>query len=150
MIILDNSVLSAFTRLNLFDKLRILFPNAYVSQAIYEEYTEKWKDQIPSWIKIIKNMTKIVLEKIPLSLSPADISVIKLSLDLKKPIASDDRDLRDYAKGLNIAITGSLGIIKTLFDRQIIKTREEYIEILNSLSQDIFLTDELLQWALKE
>ncbi|MBD3190657.1 MAG: hypothetical protein GF308_08430 [Candidatus Heimdallarchaeota archaeon] len=150
MIILDNSVLSAFTRLALFNKLQELFAKVYISEDIYEEYSKKWKKQIPSWISIRKIEKKIDFEKVPLSLSPADLSVIKLVLSLKVPIASDDRELRSFAKHLGITITGSLGIIKMLFKQRIIKSKEEYLDILQALSQDIFLTNELYKWALEE
>ena len=43
MIILDNSVLSAFKRLNLLSHLKELISTAIISKEILEEYSEHWR-----------------------------------------------------------------------------------------------------------
>ena len=90
------------------------------------------------------------MKDIPISLSSADLSLIRLSLDYDIPIASDDRPLRRYAKKLGISITSSLGLLKALYQKKIIETRDEYITFLNLLQEDIYISDELMKWALKE
>ena len=139
MIILDNSVLSAFTRLKLLPSLKLLFPSVIISKEILDEYSLQWqKENIPNW------------KKIPLSLSSADLSVIRLALEHDKPIASDDRPLRIYAEKLGILITGSLGLLKLLYKKRIIENLDEYITYLNSLQEDVYISDELMKWALEE
>ena len=150
MIIFDNSVLSAFTRLKLLPYIKKLFPNVAISKEILNEYSLDGQDAIPTWIKILHSNEKIILKDIPLSLSPADLSIIRLALEYKNPIASDDRPLRNYAKKLGILITGSLGLLKTLYQKKLIKTRDEYIVYLNSLQEDVYISDELMKWALDE
>ena len=150
MIIFDNSVLSAFTRLKLLPYIKKLYPTVAISKEILMEYSLDWKDAIPTWIKILHSNEKIILKDIPLSLSPADLSIIRLALEYKNPIASDDRPLRNYAKKLGILITGSLGLLKTLYQKKLIKTRDEYIAYLNSLQEDVYISDELMKWALDE
>ncbi|MGV9172469.1 MAG: hypothetical protein ACOC35_07870 [Promethearchaeia archaeon] len=150
MLILDNCVLSAFTRLKLLSSLQILIPTAIISEKIVNEYSLKWQKKIPSWIKIIQSDEEIILKKIPSSLSPTDLTLIRLALEYKNPIASDDRPLREYAEKLGIQITGSLGLLKLLYKKKIIKTREEYMSHLNSLQKDVYISDELMDWALKE
>lgn len=149
MIILDNSVLSAFTRLNLLSKLKELISSVIISQDVLEEYSEHWQKKFPGWIKIIDPSKDIQLEKSPVSLSSADLSLIKLGLEYKIPIASDDKPLRQFAKSLGIPITGSLGLIKTLFQNKIIKTEDEYVAVLDSLQKHLYVSAELLNWALK-
>jgi predicted nucleic acid-binding protein len=85
----------------------------------------------------------------PLSLSTADLSLIRLALEYKLPIATDDRSLRLFAKNLEISVIGSLGLLKTLYKKKIIKTKEEYISLLESLQKDIFISDDLMKWALE-
>lgn len=75
---------------------------------------------------------------------------MRLSLELKIPIASDDKTLHQFAKKLGISITRSLGLLKSLYKNKIIKTREEYISFLDSLQKDIYISDELMKWALEE
>jgi len=93
---------------------------------------------------------RIKVQSSPASLSSADLSLIKLSLEKKIPIASDDKPLRQFAKKLGISITGSLGLLKVLYQKRIIKTKEEYMTFLISLEKDIYISDELKKWALEE
>ena len=51
MIVLDNSVLSALTNLDVLDKLMLIIPEVYITQSILEEYSTKWKERIPKNIK---------------------------------------------------------------------------------------------------
>jgi len=150
MIILDNSVLSAFTRLKLLPSLKLLFPSVIISKEILDEYSLQWQENIPNWINIFQSNKNITLKKIPLSLSSADLSIIRLALEHDKPIASDDRPLRIYAEKLGILITGSLGLLKLLYKKRIIENLDEYITYLNSLQEDVYISDELMKWALEE
>lgn len=90
------------------------------------------------------------MKDIPLSLSSADLSIIRLALEHNKGIASDDRPLRIYVEKLGITITGSLGLLKALYKNKIIKTRDEYITYIGSLQEDVYISDELMKWALED
>ena len=150
MIILDNSVLSAFTRLNLLSYLEKLFTSAIISKEISEEYSQEWKNNIPNWIEISESDKSVQLKDIPISLSSADLSIIRLALKLNNPIASDDRSIRNYSKKLGIPITGSLGLIKTLYKMNLIKTKDEYQYYLDKLKKDVYISDELMKWAMED
>ncbi|KKM07565.1 hypothetical protein LCGC14_1732670 [marine sediment metagenome] len=150
MIIFDNSVLSAFTRLKLLPSLKKLLSSAIISKEIFEEFSLQWQQTIPNWIRILQSNKNIPLKDIPLSLSSADLSVIRLALEHDKGITSDDRPLRIYAEKLGIIITGSLGLLKALYQKKIIKTRDDYIAYLGSLQEDVYISNELMKWALEE
>lgn len=90
------------------------------------------------------------MKDIPLALSPADLSIITLALKYDILIASDDSSLRTYAEKLGISITGSLGLLKSLYQKKIIASRNEYIAILNSIREDVYISDELIKWALED
>ena len=150
MIILDNSVLSTSKRLGLLSHLKELVSSAMISKEVLNEYTEQWQKTIPNWIKILQPSKEIILESTPISLSSADLSLMRLSLEFKIPIASDDKSLRQFAEKLGISITGSLGLLKSLYQNKIIKTREEYISFLDSLQKDIYISEEFMKWALEE
>ncbi|HDZ16999.1 hypothetical protein LCGC14_1105460 [marine sediment metagenome] len=150
MIILDNSVLSAFRRLKLLSNLKKLISSALISKEVFNEYSNQWQKKIPNWIKIKQPRGDTILESSPVSLSIADLSLIRLALEHKIPIATDDKPLRQFAKNLGISIVGSLGLLKSLYQRKIIKTREEYLSFLESLQKDIYISDELLKWAFEE
>ena len=150
MIILDNSVLSAFKRLKLLSHLKELISSAIISKEVLNEYTIQWQKAIPNWVSILPPSENFILESTPVSLSSADLSLIRLALEHNIPIASDDKVLRQYAKNLGISITGSIGLLKALYQKRIIKTKEEYLFFLNSLQKDIYIADDLIEWALEE
>lgn len=91
---LDNSVLSAFERLKLLSRLQELISSAIISKAVLDEYSEHWQKKIPNWIKIMEPSESIKVDSSLVSLSSADLSLIKLGLEYKIPIASDDNPLR--------------------------------------------------------
>lgn len=132
MIILDNSVLSAFKRLKLLSHLEVLISSAVISKEVLDEYSEHWQKKVPNWIKIMEPSDDIILESSPISLSSADLSLIRLAIEKKIPIASDDRPLHQFAKKLGISITGSLGLLKSLYQNRIIKRRVYYFFRLSS------------------
>jgi len=150
MIIFDNSVLSAFRRLKLLSNLNKLISSAIISKEVFNEYSKQWQKKIPNWIEIKQPSDDIILESSPVSLSIADLSLIRLALEHKIPIATDDKPLRQFAKNLGISIVGSLSLLKSLYQSKIIKTKEEYLSFLESLQEDIFISDELMKWALEE
>ncbi len=147
MLILDNTVLSAFIRLDLLDKLQSLVSTALISQEIFEEYSQLWQNSLPDWISITKTSKKSLNQESPLSLSSADLSTIFIALEYQLPLASDDQDLRKFAKHLGIQITGSLALLKTMFQKRIISTKEEYLHYLNQMRKVVYFSDELLKWA---
>ena len=149
MLILDNSVLSAFKRLKLLSKLKKLISKAMISQEILDEYSKQWQKKFPKWINTMQPKQASTMESIPVSLSIADVSIIRLALELNLPIASDDRPLRVYAKQLGIPVIGSLALLKKLYEREIIKTRKDYFTYLEKLQKDIYLSDDLMKWALE-
>ncbi len=150
MIILDNSVLSAFRRLKLLSNLNKLISSAIISKEVFNEYSKQWQKKIPNWIKIKQPRDDIILESSSVSLSITDLSLIRLALEHKIPIATDDKPLRQFAKNLGISIVGSLGLLKSLYQSKIIKTIKEYLSFLESLQEDIFISNELMKWALEE
>lgn len=150
MIIIDNSVLSAFKRLELLPHLKKLISSAIISKEVFNEYTIQGQKKIPNWIRILEPSKNIILELPSISLSSADLSLIKLGLEHNIPIASDDKVLRQYAKNLGISITGSLGLLKALYQKRIIKKKEKYLYFLESLHKDIYISDELMKWALED
>lgn len=81
-------------------------------------------------------------------MSVADVSVLNLALQLSCQLASDDGLIRSTAQSNNIPITGSLGRLKAMYVKSIIKGKKNYQKIISSLSEDVYLTEELLEWAL--
>jgi len=149
MLILDTSVLSSFTYLRLLEQLRQLNLIYAITPDVLEEFSKKWvKTKIPSWIKIVVPSHKIKTES--LSISTTDTSLISLAIEKKSMIATDDLALRKVAKNRDIAVVGTLGLLKLLYTQKIIQTRETYVKYLEKLRTDLYLSDNLVEWALKD
>ena len=146
MIVLDNSVLSALTNLDVLDKLMLIFPEVYITQSILEEYSTKWKEIIPKNINIIKIDNEF--QNAPLSLSDTDLDVLTLAITNNSLLATDDRNLRKFSKQNNILVTGSLGLIRQMYLSSLFDSDEMYINTISSLSKDVFLSQDLIDWAL--
>jgi len=56
--------------------------------------------------------------------------------------------LRRQAIQFGLKITGSLGLLKALYYKKLISTKDEYVTLISKLREDIYLTDELIEWAL--
>ena len=150
ILVLDNTVLSAYTRLKLLPFLREIFPKIVISRKIHKEYSKKWKKNLPNWIEIIISEDNITLEGIPVSLSSSDLSVIRLGLQYNYSIASDDIPLRNYAKKVGLQIVGSLGLLKLLYQERVIPNQAKYEELIDLLSEDVYISDKLKKWALEK
>jgi predicted nucleic acid-binding protein len=139
-----------YTRLKLLSSLKKIIQKAIISNEILKEYSLEWSKKIPKWIEIKESKKEYKLENVSQALSQSDLSIIKLALEFQIPIASDDKILRNYAKNLGIGITGSLGLLKILYQKAIIKNREAYMKYLFSLQEDVYISDDLMRWALED
>lgn len=57
--------------------------------------------------------------------------------------------MREYAKSQSVTITGTLGLIKAVKLKGIITDNKMYKEILEKLRDDLYVSDNLIQWALE-
>ena len=149
MLILDTSVLSSFTYLELLEQLHQLNLTYATTPDVLEEFSKKWiKTKIPSWINI--EVPSHITEIESLSISTTDMSLISLAIEKSSMIATDDLTLRKVAKKRDILIIGTLGILKLLYTQKIIQPRNTYLEYLEKLRTDLYLSDDLMEWANKD
>lgn len=149
MLILDTSVLSTFTYLGLLEQFRKLNLNYVITPDVLEEFSKKWaKTEIPSWINI--DVPSNIIKPESLSISATDMSLISLAVEKRFVIATDDLALRKIANDRNIAVVGTLGLLKLLYNQKIIHTKEAYLNYLEKLRTDLYLSDELIEWAIKD
>lgn len=85
-----------------------------------------------------------------MSISTTDTSLISLAIEKKLMIAKDDLALRKVAKNRDITVVGTLGLLKLLYTQNIIQTRETYLKYLEKLRTDLYLSDDLVEWATKD
>ena len=147
MLVLDNSVLSAFTKLDLLAELGSHVKKGLISWEILKEHSQKWESVLPEWINVVKPEPEELESNPPASLSRADISGVFLSTQFQCSLASDDLDLRKFATSLDIKITGSLGLLKAMYLKNIIKNKGDYYLHVDLLRTDVYFTEDLYEWA---
>ena len=99
MIVLDNSVLSAFTRLDNLDLIRELFNEAIVPEGVHEEYAKGWGGEaLPNWVSVKKLGEGETIDAESLSLGVGESQAIILALLRDCPLGLDDENARETAK----------------------------------------------------
>ncbi|MCY3414211.1 MAG: hypothetical protein INQ03_21380 [Candidatus Heimdallarchaeota archaeon] len=146
MIILDNSVLSAFTRLGLINSFELMFEEIIIPTSVKQEYSMRFHTEIPKFIEVIYSQRS--LTEFPPQLTEADVDVVELGISKNMLIASDDLTLRKFARSQGLRVTGSLGILRKMYLSYQITNTEEYRKLLYQLSEDVYMTENLIQWAL--
>ena len=76
MIVLDTSCLSAFVRLDVLDCIHSLHSDILISTQVRDEYSVKWRDELPSWIQVHRVSTPGAAIQ---GLSDADLSSVDLA-----------------------------------------------------------------------
>jgi hypothetical protein len=150
LIILDNNVLSAYTRLNQLDLITKLFKETVIPLGVYEEYIKgNNTEPLPDWI-IIKNMDENELnEAKSVNLGTGEAQSIVLAAHRNCILGLDDEKARETARNRNITIIGSIGILRLAYESGYIETFGLYKDLLRRLSEDLYLEDWLIAWALE-
>lgn len=146
MIVLDTNVLSAFTRLGLIPLITSTFTEIFIPESVKMEFSKRWGDEIFDLLIVLE--VERTINDCPGSLSQADIDVVEIGISKNLLIASDDLTIRKFARSLDTKITGSLGILRQLYKDKKIDTFKEYKEYVFRLSDDVYMTKGLIEWAL--
>lgn len=149
MIILDNSVLSAFKRTNALNIIRELFKEVIVPTKVYEEFVRKWGQlNFPSWVKVETLSNNLIREARSISLGAGEAQAIVLAKHKRYLLALDDRRAREEAAEREVEIIGSTGILRIAYEYCPIKTKRELRNLLLELRKDLHLEDWLTRWVL--
>lgn len=148
MIILDNSVLSAFKRINALDIIRELFKEVVVPPKVHEEFVRKWgQPGFPSWMKVEALSNDLFREVQGISLGAGEAEAIVLAKHKVCLLASDDRKAREEATERGVDIVGSAGILRIAYEYCPIKTKRGLRNLLLELRKDLHLEDWLIRWV---
>ena len=142
MIILDNSVISAFCEIGRFEllreilyklNLRAIIPTTVLKEIIFDDallaittgktYSDKWIRVVP-----VNNYAAYLP-----SLHPGEAGVIALAKQMNGIAALDDLDARKVSRKENIRLTGTLGILKTGYELCPVKDMQELKTIIQEL-----------------
>jgi len=149
MIILDNSVLSAFKRLGALGLIRQLFGDVVITPGVLGEFSKKWgRHELPCWVVVRELDEEMSREAGALGLGRGEAESIVLARHLGCPLALDDRRAREVAKHEGVLVIGSVGILRLAFEYCPVETRRELEKLLARLGEDLYLEDWLVEWAL--
>jgi len=99
MIVLDNSVLSAFKRLGVLSLLRQLFGDVVITPGVLSEFSRRWgRDALPGWVRVCELGDSMLREARALRLGRGEAESIVLAQRLSCLLAVDDEKARSMAK----------------------------------------------------
>lgn len=161
MIAVSNSgPLIHLAKVGCLDLLNKLFEHVIISEVVYNETVDKGlKENYPDAVIIKKAIEKgfirvedkITKKKGNISSSQlhrGEIETINLAISLSTDvILLDDEEARIFAKGLNLKVKGTLGIIIDSFRKKII-TRKKALRILDELNKTMYLSADIYSFVL--
>jgi predicted nucleic acid-binding protein len=150
LIILDNSVLSAFKRLNELRLIKELFKDVAIPTGVYEEFVRGWSpEDFPKWIAVETLSDRSVKEAEKMNLGMGEAQAIVLAKHRGCLLALDDEKAREEAEKNSIDLIGSVSILRIAYESCLIQTKERLKELLDKLAEDAYLENWLLEWVLE-
>ncbi len=144
IVIADTSFLIAIHKLQLFDQVRHLYTEVYITKKIAEEF----QFALPEWIIIQDPLNLNVQSVLSFILDAGEASGIALAFDYQDVILIiDDLKARKEALRLGFKITGTLGVLFKLKQKGLINSLKERVFQLNKIGFRI--TPEIIEELLK-
>lgn len=144
MIVLNNTVLSVFKRLDEIDLLKELLARKVILPiAVVEEYLEIGKESD------LKGFTKINVEgDLGYTLGKGESHAILLAKGNNCIFVTDDKRAKRFANNLGIATTGTLGIIIASIQKDRL-SKGKALELLDRIKHEklLYLTEDLVKYA---
>ena len=136
VVITDTSCLIVLSKIGALEVLNKLYKRVVVSKEIAEEFGEI----LPNFIEILEVKNKNYQRILENILDKGESSAIALALELENVLlVLDDLKARKEAQKMGFKITGSLGILFSAKEKNIISSLKEY---LNKLQETDFRISE--------
>ena len=137
-VIANNTVLSNFALVNRLDLLKSLSKKVYLTPEVHEEVEDgircgyifqmrtKLEIEKQEWLFIadLESSEMQLFTELSKILHTGEASCLAISKNRKWTFLTDDGDARDYANKSNIAITGTIGILISSIDKELITMNE--------------------------
>ena len=142
LIVIDNSVISAFYEIGRFEllhdilkllNLQPVIPNTVEKAIIFDQPLSVITHGLPSTQKWIQILPVKGYEKYLRSLHSGEAGVIALARQTQAIAALDDLRARKIARAEDVRITGTLGLIKVGYELCPIEDKAELAAIIDSL-----------------
>ncbi|MDR2941702.1 MAG: hypothetical protein LBV17_03825 [Treponema sp.] len=121
VIISDTSCLIALSNIDQLELLKKLFGHVTITPEVFEEFTKKYKENIPEWIDVreAKNRKKVIELNTKLGLGESS-SIVLATETPSALVIIDEKKAREYALNIGLNVIGTVGIIRKATDINII------------------------------
>jgi len=144
VVITDTSCLIALSKIEILEVLHKLYKRVVVSKEIAEEFGEP----LPSWFEILEVSNKKYQKILENSLDKGEASAIALAFELDNVLLIlDDLKARKEAQKLGFKITGTLGVLFSAKQKNVINSLKLYLDRLQNT--DFRIADNIVLELLK-
>ncbi|MGB8217439.1 MAG: hypothetical protein WCE94_09065 [Candidatus Methanoperedens sp.] len=146
-IVLDNTVLSVFKRLDEIDLLKkILVSDVLIPAGVVDEYLQIGDYSDLEGFDIIE-----VNGEANYSMGKGETQAILLAKDRNCVFATDDRRARVYANKNDIKTTGTIGILLAGVSKGAV-SRQKAIDVLNRINSKklLYMSDDIFKYAMNK
>lgn len=145
VVITDTSCLIALSKIEALEILHKLYKRVAVSKEIAEEFGEP----LPVWCEILEVSNKNYQKILENSLDKGEASAIALAFELDNVLLIlDDLKARKEAQNLGFRMTGTLGILFSAKEKNVINSLKLYLDRLQNT--DFRIADKIMIELLKK
>ncbi len=143
MVLIDNTVISNFVKVNRIDLIKKAFDCVYVTEQVLEEFKLGVKRGVLPDVKLDFEVLKLKDEEIELykalriKLGKGEASCLAIAKYRDMKILTDDSDARKIANILGVPVSGTIGVLVRCVEKGII-TKEEGNRILREMIEKGF------------
>ena len=143
MVLVDNTVLSNFVKVNRLDLIRKAFDCVYVTEQVLEEFNRGVERGVLPNVNIDFEVLKLRDEEIELynalrvKLGKGESSCLAIAKHRNMKFLTDDSDARKMANVLGVPVSGTIGVLVRCVEKGII-TKDEGNRILKEMIEKGF------------
>jgi len=154
VLVIDNCTLSALHRLNHLTILSHLFAGVIIPLAVQSEFRDYWTDFPVLDCFILKSEGAPAHDHLKkdinfLRLGKGEREAIVWSISKRLLLATDDKKARKIARKYSISIIGTLGLLIMAHEKEYFRDKSSYLHVVDSLANDLYISQKLLEWAKK-
>ncbi|AIG98413.1 putative nucleic acid-binding protein [Archaeoglobus fulgidus DSM 8774] len=138
MVLVDNTVLSNFAKVNRLDLLKRAFERVYVTEQVLKEFRMGVKRGVLPNISLDFEVLKLREEETELynslrvKLGKGEASCLAIAKNCNMKFLTDDSDARKVANILGVPVSGTIGVLVRCIEKNII-SKEEGNQILKEM-----------------
>jgi len=143
MVLVDNTVLSNFAKVNRLDLLRKAFDRVYVTEQVLEEFRLGVKRGVLPNVDVDFEVLKLKDEELELynalrvKLGKGEASCLAIAKHRNMKVLTDDSDARKMANVLGVPVSGTIGVLVRCVKKGVI-SKEDGNRILREMIEKGF------------